>query len=153
MGPKKFSLFGVARLTLSALVSCMLLMPERTALAQQTTGTPGSPGATTTIDGRYLPAPPQKFEGDINVNAAQLLIMTDDVGFAAPSTFGGVIPTPTLDRVAAMGLRYTAFHTTALCSPTRAITRWAPASWSIKRPVIPVTTALSHETRSPSAKS
>ena len=141
------------------------------ALAQQTTGTPGSPGATTTIDGRYLPAPPQKFEGDISVNAAQskpywpartvppqgapnvLLIMTDDVGFAAPSTFGGVIPTPTLDRVAAMGLRYTAFHTTALCSPTRAITRWAPASWSIKRPVIPVTTALSHETRSPLAKS
>src|SRR6516225_6420967 len=79
------------------------------AMAQQTTGTLGSPGATTTIDGRYLPAPPQKFEGDINVNAAQskpywparavppqgapnvLLIMTDDVGFAAPSTFGGVI--------------------------------------------------------------
>jgi arylsulfatase len=46
--------------------------------------------------------------------------MTDDVGFAAPSTFGGVIPTPTLDRIAGMGLRYTAFHTTALCSPTRA---------------------------------
>jgi arylsulfatase A-like enzyme len=49
-----------------------------------------------------------------------LLIMTDDVGFGAPSTFGGVIPTPSLDRIAAMGLRYTAFHTTALCSPTRA---------------------------------
>jgi arylsulfatase len=46
--------------------------------------------------------------------------MTDDVGFAAPSTFGGVIPTPTLDRVAANGLRYTNFHSTALCSPTRA---------------------------------
>ncbi|MGY4502370.1 arylsulfatase A-like enzyme [Bradyrhizobium sp. GM24.11] len=49
-----------------------------------------------------------------------LLIMTDDVGFAAPATFGGVIPTPALDRIAEMGLRYTAFHTTALCSPTRA---------------------------------
>lgn len=49
-----------------------------------------------------------------------LLIMTDDVGFAAPSTFGGVIPTPALDRVAAEGLRYTRFPTTALCSPTRA---------------------------------
>ncbi|WP_240543358.1 arylsulfatase [Bradyrhizobium canariense] len=46
--------------------------------------------------------------------------MTDDVGFSAPSTFGGVIPTPTLDRIAQTGLRYTAFHTTALCSPTRA---------------------------------
>jgi arylsulfatase A-like enzyme len=48
-----------------------------------------------------------------------LLIMTDDVGFGAPSTFGGVIPTPALDRVAQMGLRYTQFHSTALCSPTR----------------------------------
>ena len=49
-----------------------------------------------------------------------LLIMTDDVGFGAPSTFGGVIPTPALDRIAANGLRYTNFHSTALCSPTRA---------------------------------
>ena len=49
-----------------------------------------------------------------------LLIMTDDVGFAAPSTFGGVIPTPALDRIAANGLRYTNFHSTSLCSPTRA---------------------------------
>jgi len=98
----------------------------------------GAPGATTTIDGRYLPPPPPIFHGEIDTNAAQstpawpalvtppegapnvLLIMTDDVGFSAPSTFGGVIPTPTLDRIAAEGLRYTRFHTTALCSPTRA---------------------------------
>ena len=107
-------------------------------LGQEITGTPGTPEARTTIDGRYLPNPPQAFRGDIQTNATQstpywpalivppkgapnvLLIMTDDVGFAAPSTFGGVIPTPTLDRVAAEGLRYTRFHTTALCSPTRA---------------------------------
>ena len=49
-----------------------------------------------------------------------LLIMTDDVGFGAPSTFGGVIPTPALDRIANNGLRYTNFHSTSLCSPTRA---------------------------------
>ena len=49
-----------------------------------------------------------------------LLILTDDVGFGASSTFGGPIPTPTLDRLAKAGLRYTEFHTTALCSPTRA---------------------------------
>ncbi len=42
------------------------------------------------------------------------------VGFSAPSTFGGVIPTPALDRIAKTGLRYTQFHSTALCSPTRA---------------------------------
>src|SRR5262249_52392674 len=88
-------------------------------MAQQTPGVPGSPDATTTIDGRSLPPPPQKFEGQINLNAAQskpawparvvppkgapniLLIMTDDVGFGAPSTFGGVIPTPSMDRIAA----------------------------------------------------
>ena len=49
-----------------------------------------------------------------------LLIMTDDVGFGAPSTFGGTIPTPALDKIAQLGLRYTQFHSTALCSPTRA---------------------------------
>lgn len=123
-------------LLLATSVSCLLFAAP--GLAQQITGTPGSPEATTTIDGRYLPPPPQRFEGDVNVNAYQskpfwparvvppkgapnvLLIMTDDVGFGAPSTFGGVIPTPALDRIANMGLRYTQFHSTALCSPTRA---------------------------------
>jgi arylsulfatase len=46
--------------------------------------------------------------------------MTDDVGFAASSTFGGPIPTPTFDQLAKHGLKYNAFHTTAMCSPTRA---------------------------------
>ena len=49
-----------------------------------------------------------------------LLIMTDDQGYGVSGTFGGVIPTPALDRVAKAGLRYTQFHSTALCSPTRA---------------------------------
>jgi arylsulfatase A-like enzyme len=49
-----------------------------------------------------------------------LVILTDDVGFGASSTFGGPVPTPTMDRLARDGLRYTQFHTTALCSPTRA---------------------------------
>lgn len=49
-----------------------------------------------------------------------LLVLIDDEGFGCPSTFGGLIETPTLNRVAASGLRYNAFHTTALCSPTRA---------------------------------
>ena len=46
--------------------------------------------------------------------------MTDDQGYGVAGTFGGVIPTPALDRIAAAGLRYTQFHSTALCSPTRA---------------------------------
>jgi arylsulfatase A-like enzyme len=49
-----------------------------------------------------------------------LLIMTDDSGFGAPGTFGGVVPTPALDRIARSGVRYTNFHSTSLCSPTRA---------------------------------
>jgi arylsulfatase A-like enzyme len=108
------------------------------ASAQQVTGTPGSPEATTTIDGKQLPPPDPKFGGVIKENASEskpwwaprvvppkdapnvLLIMTDDQGFGAPSTFGGVIPTPTMDRIAKAGLRYTNFHSTSLCSPTRA---------------------------------
>jgi arylsulfatase len=49
-----------------------------------------------------------------------LLIITDDAGFGVPSTFGGVIPTPTMDDIANEGLRYTRVFSTALCSPTRA---------------------------------
>ncbi len=108
------------------------------AQAQQTTGTPGSPEATITIKGSQLPPPPEKFGGKIERNVAQsrpywparvvppkgapniLLIMTDDTGFGVSSTFGGVIPSPNLDRIAANGLRYTNFNSTALCSPTRA---------------------------------
>ena len=49
-----------------------------------------------------------------------LLVITDDSGFGVPSTFGGVVPTPTMDRIAQNGLRYNNIHSTALCSPTRA---------------------------------
>ncbi|HBC42311.1 MAG TPA: arylsulfatase [Pseudanabaena sp.] len=49
-----------------------------------------------------------------------LLVLLDDVGFGQTSAFGGLIETPNLDRLASRGLRYNQFHTTALCSPTRA---------------------------------
>ena len=49
-----------------------------------------------------------------------MLVLLDDVGYGASSTFGGPVETPTLERLAHNGLRYTQFHTTALCSPTRA---------------------------------
>ncbi len=106
--------------------------------AAETTGTPGAPNATTTIPGDQLPPLPQKFEGVIRDTAAEsqpywparvvppkgapnvLLVMTDDAGYGVAGTFGGVIPTPALDRIAQNGLRYTNFNSTALCSPTRA---------------------------------
>ena len=101
-------------------------------------GVLGSPSATTTIDGNQLPPPPPKFGGVIKETLKGsktwwpprvvppkgapnvLLIMTDDQGYGVSGTFGGVIPTPALDRVAKAGLRYTEFNSTALCSPTRA---------------------------------
>ena len=103
-----------------------------------TTGTPGAPDATTSIDGNYLPSAPPRFGGEIGLDVKDstpywpprvvppkgapniLLIMTDDQGYGVSSTFGGVIPTPALDRVAKAGLRYTHFHSTSLCSPSRA---------------------------------
>src|SRR5262249_8483218 len=63
-----------------------------------------------------FPLPVAASEGAPNV----LLIRTDDTGFGHASTFGGAASTPTLDRLAANGLRYNRFHTTALCSPSRA---------------------------------
>ncbi len=48
------------------------------------------------------------------------MILLDDAGYSQTATFGGIIPTPTLDTLAQRGLRYTRFHVTALCSPTRA---------------------------------
>jgi arylsulfatase A-like enzyme len=116
----------------------LLVTMAASAGAQQITGTPGAPSATITIPGDQIPAPPQKFGGRIERTTKGstpywparivppkgapnvLLIMTDDSGYGVPSTFGGVIPTPALDRIAASGLRYTNFHSTALCSPTRA---------------------------------
>lgn len=124
----------------SALAGLMVfgLIGALPAAAQTLTGTLGSPSATTTISGAQLPPPPPAFGGVIKEKASDstpwwpprvvpprgapniLLIMTDDQGFGAPSTFGGVIPTPSMDRIANAGLRYTNFHSTSLCSPTRA---------------------------------
>ncbi len=132
--PHPLTAFGLAAVLLAAIGP---LTPTPLA-AQQVTGTRCSPNATTTVDGRYLPNPPAEFGGVINLSARDsktcwpetvvppkgapnvLLIMTDDAGYGVSGTFGGVIPTPALDRVAAAGLRYTQFHSTALCSPTRA---------------------------------
>src|SRR5262245_46548158 len=138
-GPMNISRYGwlglIRALTLSTAV---LALTVGATFAQQTTGTPGSPDATTTIDGRYLPPPPAPFGGTINMDAKDskpywpptvvppkgapniLLIMTDDQGYGVSGTFGGVIPTPSMDRIARAGLRYTQFHSTALCSPSRA---------------------------------
>ncbi|MGE5946746.1 MAG: arylsulfatase [Betaproteobacteria bacterium] len=65
--------------------------------------------------------PPPRFEVKAPAGAPNVVIvLIDDMGFGVPSTFGGPVPMPTLDGLARDGLRYNNFHTTALCSPTRA---------------------------------
>jgi len=131
-------IFQLFRLDLPLLFITITILNSMPLFAQQTTGTPGSPSSTTTVDGRYLPNQPAAFKGQIGLSAKDskpywpaqivppkdapnvLLIITDDAGYGVASTFGGVIPTPNLDRIARMGIRYTQFHSTALCSPTRA---------------------------------
>jgi arylsulfatase len=116
-------------LAIAALVGS-LAFEGRTARAQQNSGPPALGGV--------LPQPPQPFRGVINLRAKDsksdfpqpvkapvgapniLLVLLDDCGYGATSTFGGPCNTPTLDGLARNGLRYNHFHTTALCSPTRA---------------------------------
>jgi arylsulfatase len=130
---------GSMRLALIAVTWLSMGATAAPATAKEAAAPPlGSPAATRVIDGRQLPAPEVPFGGKIGKTAQEstpfwpprvaprkgspnvLLIITDDAGYGVPSTFGGVIPTPALDRVAKNGLRYTNFHSTALCSPTRA---------------------------------
>lgn len=93
---------------------------------------------TPSAGGTVLPVPPEPFKGQIGVRAKDsipdfpqpvqapkgapniLLVLLDDVGYGATSTFGGPCNTPTLTKLAENGLKYNRFHTTALCSPTRA---------------------------------
>jgi arylsulfatase len=121
-----------------ALLSLPLAVGWGPARAQQGAAPVGSPAATRSISGEQLPAPTPPFGGVIETDALKskpwwaprivppqgapnvLLIITDDAGFGVPSTFGGVIPTPSMDRIASEGLRYNRVFSTALCSPTRA---------------------------------
>ncbi len=130
--------FLVAAVQQTAAAIILTMIAVFAADAQQINGVAGAPDATVTIDGKQLPPPPMPFAGVIKQSATDstpywpprvvppkgapniLLIMTDDQGYGVSSTFGGVIPTPALDRIAKAGLRYTQFHSTALCSPTRA---------------------------------
>jgi Sulfatase len=95
------------------------------------TDTPVSPNVLPRLDYRFTgqvgrtvaDSDPAKFPQPVKppANAPNIVvILLDDVGFGQFGTFGGAIPTPNLDKLAAEGLRYNRFHTTAICSPTRA---------------------------------
>ncbi|MFP2910422.1 arylsulfatase [Pyxidicoccus sp. 3LFB2] len=107
---------------------------------QRQSGDGTSPSPNDSLQREVLPIPDQPYQGVRPFSARDpsakfppitqlrppkgapnvLVILLDDVGFGASSAFGGVVNTPTAERLAARGLKYNRFHTTALCSPTRA---------------------------------
>ena len=108
-------LAGAIVLAVAPLAEVAMAAPEN-ALPRPPAPFSGTLGPTEADSTMEFPSPLHAPDGAPNI----LLVMTDDVGFASASTFGGPVPTPTLDRLAAQGLRYNRFHTTGICSPTRA---------------------------------
>src|SRR5947207_13806745 len=112
----KLKYYGFSLLTAGAAMFVALPAP-----AQQINGTPGAPNATVTIDGKQIPPPPMPFGGVIKESVKDskpywpprgvapkrapniLRIMTDDQGYGISGTFGGVIPTPSMERVGPAG--------------------------------------------------
>ena len=122
---KRIKKFCTVRLMVGAVMTTMLMAALHAQAADKLDRTvlpvpePKVP-AITTFDARNVKAPP-RFEVKAPAQAPNvLLVMIDDMGFGMSSAFGGPIHMPTIDRLAETGLRYNHFHTTALCSPTRA---------------------------------
>jgi len=105
------------KLILKVLASAIILASSaQIALhAQQAQPYQGTIGRTLAESKEWWPEPVKAPVGAPNV----VWILLDDVGFGATASFGGIINTPTFDVLAANGLRYTNFHTTAICAPTR----------------------------------
>src|SRR6478735_5264422 len=106
----------------AVVLGTMVLATGIDAVAQEVLPKPEQPFSDAKIGRTYKDSKP----GTIALTKAPsgapnvLVILIDDAGFGQWGTFGGQVTTPSLDRLAKMGLRYTRFHTTALCSPTRA---------------------------------
>ncbi|OOV19295.1 arylsulfatase [Flavobacterium sp. LM4] len=98
------------------LITALLVAQFGFAQEQQNAEFKGVVGKTLADSKEYWPEPVKAPKGAPNV----VWILLDDVGFGASSAFGGLIETPTFDALANNGLRYTNFHTTAICAPTRA---------------------------------
>src|SRR5262245_51013706 len=119
MGVKAFRMIGVA-VTMLVYVTACARREQRDGI-DRTVLPIHEPAVTATkeLDARKAKAPP-RFEVKAPTGAPNVVIvLIDDIGFGASSSFGGPINMPTLERMAGNGLRYNRFHTTALCSPTR----------------------------------
>ena len=116
----RYSIFKVICIAVTMLAGSITTAPgqeklDRTVLPIQEPERP----TYSELDVRNVEAPPL-FEVKAPKNAPNVVIvLIDDIGFGGPSTFGGPIQTPTLDKLATAGISYNNFHTTALCSPTR----------------------------------
>ena len=126
-------------LTCRAVAVAIMMAVVVPTFGQQSTGTPGSPGAMDSKHRSHLPMPNTVRPTLITYDAKNpdtkfppieqlrppkgapnvLIVLIDDAGFGSSSTFGGPCQTPSLDKLAASGLRYDRFHTTAICSPSR----------------------------------
>lgn len=122
---------SIARFMVALLAGSALLGLADNALAQQQPAPAGTPSVLPRPDFRfhgtvgrtYLDSDPAQFPQPVQAPKGApniVLILLDDAGFGQFSTFGGGVPSPTMDRLANEGLRYNRFHTTALCSPSRA---------------------------------
>jgi arylsulfatase A-like enzyme len=113
--------FGKSRIKTSRVLKALTLTltlassAELALHAQATQPYQGVVGRTLAESKEWWPEPAKAPAGAPNI----VWILLDDVGYGAPATFGGLINTPTFDALAANGLRYTNFHTTAICAPTR----------------------------------
>src|SRR6266536_888057 len=119
-------------------ISRRQLLGSTSLIAASAVASTALPRTAASQDANVLPKPQTPFEGRVGRTVRDstpdfpkgveapagapniLLILTDDVGFGASSTFGRPIPPPTFQRLADSALRYYTYHTTALCSPTRA---------------------------------
>src|SRR5215467_1632062 len=121
----------VISLLIVALTGGLIILDGAFAQQKSDTGKTGTPTVLPRPDfhfsgqvGRtYLESSPPQFPQPVQAPKGApnvLLILIDDAGFGQFSTYGGGVPSPTMDKLAAEGLRYNRFHTTALCSPTRA---------------------------------
>lgn len=153
------SISGFILVTISGLLACNQPATEKTASTTESAAGSGE------FDRTHLPIASPPFGGVIGktykeskeewprlVSAPEgapnvIIIMLDDVGFGQVSSFGGPVPTPYLDSLAAEGLRYTRFHTTAICgpqerrlSPGATTIMPAPVFWQNGLPAIPAIT-------------
>jgi arylsulfatase len=107
----------IGKRELKALTSALILVSSAQLALHAQAAQPyqGTVGRTLAESKEWWPEPVKAPAGAPNV----VWILLDDVGFGATAAFGGIIQTPTFDALAANGLRYTNFHTTAICAPTR----------------------------------